>query len=170
MCSAKLKFLSNSDPMKKILLLLLFAVSSNFATEAQIVSISPNNSLQGQTLQTTITLAAGVMQNATPPDNNSGIYLQQGATIIYTNFGYQPFNSFYYFYDVGTSTFTWYDSTRAPFSIPANAPTGYYDVVLVSYELPLLTPDTNRLYNGFYIEAPTGLYKDLFTSTLIKMV
>lgn len=142
--------------MKKTLLLLFFVFFTKFASVAQIVSINPNHSLQGAGLMTTITLATGVMQNSTPPSNSSGIYLQQGATKINTNFGFQPQNRWYYFYDVGTSTFTWYDSTQAPFTIPANAPTGYYDVVVITYELPLLTADTNKLINGFYIEEPTG--------------
>lgn len=141
--------------MKKNLLLILIAFLSNFAMKAQIASIRPNHAIQSQSLQTTITLNSGVMLNSTPPSNSSGIYLQQGATIIYTNFGYQPNTSFYYLYNAGT--FTWYDSTRAPFTIPVNAPTGYYDVVLISYQLPLLTPDTNRLDNGFYVEHPVGV-------------
>ncbi len=142
--------------MKKTLLLLFFVFFTKFASLAQIASIRPNHSLQGAGLMTTITLATGVMQNSTPPNNSSGIYLQQGATKINTNFGFQPQNRWYYFYDVGTSTFTWYDSTQAPFTIPANAPTGYYDVVVITYQLPLLTADTNKLINGFYIEEPTG--------------
>ncbi len=140
--------------MKKNLLIILFALLSNFTSNAQITSIRPNHAVQGQSLMTTITLSDGVMQNSTPPNNNLGIYLQNGGTTIYATNAYSPFASFYYLNNSGTVT--WYDSTRAPFNIPANTPSGYYDVVLVSYVLPLLTPDTNRLYNGFFVEHPTG--------------
>lgn len=152
--SAVLKHITNPSYMKKILLLLHFVVFSKFASEAQIVSIRPNHALTGTLLPTTITLATGVMQNSTPcPNNGTGIYLQQGATIIYEDFGS---HQWYYYYNMATSTLTWYDSLVVPFRIPVNAPGGYYDVVVITYEYPLLTADTNKLINGFYVEEPTG--------------
>ena len=82
--------------MKKNLLfsvLIFFYCSLSFA---QVISIQPNSAFRGSNLTTTITLASGAMTTASPPLNTTDVYIQQGATIVYsTTFSiYQQFPNF----------------------------------------------------------------------------
>ena len=74
--------------MKKLLITFLGVVLSFANINAQ--SIVPNSGMQGQSLQTTITLTAGTMFNASAPMGFQDIYLELGATIIYANSSYSP--------------------------------------------------------------------------------
>ncbi|MBK6399491.1 MAG: hypothetical protein IPF75_14860 [Bacteroidetes bacterium] len=76
--------------MKKLILYLLVILFHSANTYAQ--SIVPNNGMQGQSLQTTITLAAGAMYSSSGPMGSSDIYLQQGATTIFANSAYSPYS------------------------------------------------------------------------------
>lgn len=142
--------------MKKTLLFLTFVLLLSSVSMAQVASIRPNHGFLGQSLNTTITLASGAMQNATPPMNYYEIYFQQGGTIIYTFSQYNPYVNFYNYWDSWSGMYVWYDSCVTNFPIPSNAPTGYYDVVMLTYPGAAWNPDTNRLVNGMLISAPAG--------------
>lgn len=141
--------------MKRLLLLLSFALFFITSGRAQVISARPNSAVKGQALTTTITLASGVMFDSSPPLNYQDIYLQQGATIIYASTSYDPFNSFNYYYDPTFQTLVWADSGIINFSIPANAPSGYYDVVMITYPNGM-SPRTNTMTNGMLIREPAG--------------
>jgi hypothetical protein len=136
--------------MKKILILiLLIAASVNSFSQilGNLVSIAPNNAPQGQTLVTTITGPAGSFTMSSPPCDNYGIRLVQGATIIYSN----SFN-------------IWWgnDILDAEFSIPAAAPTGYYDVFVSSGYYDWWTGNCQSigdwvLYSGFVVTSTTDV-------------
>lgn len=134
--------------MKK-LLLCLFSMICMFNAKAQIVSINPDSALRNQTLTTTITMSTGLMFNASAPWNSSDIYLQQGGTTILAS----TFNWPSYF-DSGLMRMVYADSGYATFTIPANAPNGFYDVNINIY--PFATPVLYTLYNGFFVGSPAG--------------
>ena len=134
--------------IKKIL---LFVCSFLFALNihAQVNSINPDTGLKSQSLITTITMAGGLMTNATAPWQSNDIYLQQGATVIYCTTINWP------------STFDWIlmrnvyaDSGEVTFNIPSNVPSGWYDVNVNIY--PFAWPVTQTLTNGFFVGAPAG--------------
>lgn len=100
--------------------------------------------LRNQTLTTTITMSTGLMFNASAPWNSSDIYLQQGGTTILAS----TFNWPSYF-DSGLMRMVYADSGYATFTIPANAPNGFYDVNINIY--PFATPVLYTLYNGFLL-------------------
>ena len=154
--------------MKRNILLIIFLFSTIFSN-AQVASISPSSAFRGQTLNTTITLANGVMLNSSPSQSLNDIYLQQGATIIYTdafniaNWTTLPFQP--YFGDDFTTDFT----------IPAGAPFGWYDVHVTTYDnsMPWLgsIPVDNVLVNGFLVPqvnscpVPSGVSVSSITNT-----
>src|SRR4051812_8037496 len=100
---------------------------------AQVVSISPTETFQGQTLSVVITLAPGVIQAANPPADSFDVYLKQGSTRINSN----VFTSSQIF--PGTQPYT--DSLRADFSIPPNATPGWYDVHVNTYTAGMVVVD-----------------------------
>lgn len=109
--------------MKKNLLfsiLIFFYCSLSFA---QVISIQPNSAFRGSNLTTTITLASGAMTTASPPLNTTDVYIQQGATIVYsTTFSiYQQFPNFS-------------DSLEAQFDLNPTIPFGSYDVHVLCYQ------------------------------------
>jgi hypothetical protein len=125
--------------MKKSLLL-IFTVLFQI-TNAQVVSINPDNGKRGQLLTTTITTAAGVMSMGSAPTNFGDVFIQQGTTIIYPiSFSVYP----------GFPPYT--DSLEAIFDIPTAAPGGFYDVhVLTWVNFPFPTQVDHMLDNGFSI-------------------
>ena len=144
--------------MKKLVLFLAAAFFFIQSSSAQVISARPNSGVRGQNLQTTITLAAGVMVNSSPALGYQDIYFQQGSTIIYAITSYSPYTSVNYYYDTFTQMLVWADSCTTTFPIPANAPLGYYDVVMITNPgvWPNVVPDTNRLANGMLIKEPAG--------------
>ena len=134
--------------MKK-LVLCLFAMACMFNAKAQIVSINPDSGLRNQTLTTTITMSSGLMLNASAPWSSNDIYLQQGGTTIFAS----SFNWPSYF-DFGLMRMVYADSGEATFTIPANAPNGYYDVNINIY--PFASPVLYTMYNGFFVGSPAG--------------
>ncbi|MEO8086723.1 MAG: hypothetical protein ABI763_07885, partial [Bacteroidota bacterium] len=140
--------------MKKILLTILLAGTFLVDSFAQVQSIRPDSAIQGQTLTTTITMANGTFSLASAPYQSSDIYLQQGGTTIYTYAGYSTFNVYYP-----------YDSLWTEFTIPFNAPGGYYDVHVVTYDFQGF-PTDNVLTNGFHVGYFAGSVEgDLYFDT-----
>ena len=138
--------------MKKPILIVLFLFISLIGS-AQVVSIRPDSSGLVQTLRTTITLASGVMMNASPPYNLQDIYLQQGASQVF------PDN-----YDIPTNYYPGTDSLWVNFTFPLNATTGFYDVHVRTYGFipspPYYGPIDNVLTNGFRLkncQAPSAV-------------
>jgi hypothetical protein len=133
--------------MKKTILILMLVIIRT--ANAQVVSIFPNQEYRGHILTTTITMANGVLQMASPPLNINDIYLQQGTDIIYS------------------TAFTLYpswpsiaDSISATFDIPSIAALGLYDVHVTTYQnwgFPPPTPVDNLLAGGFTVLSTTGL-------------
>lgn len=154
--------------MKKLLSLCIFYFLIN-ATFAQVASIRPASANRGQTLTTTISLSNGVMVNSSPPTGATDIYLQQGATIIYTD----AFSTAQIYPSPSYPYFT--DSMYTDFTIPANAPLGWYDVHVITYQFAFpwisYTPVDNILANGFLVPAvnscpvPSGLSATGITNT-----
>ena len=154
--------------MKK-LSYIFFLFFASTCLHGQVVSIRPATALLGQTLTTTITLANSVMLSSSAPTGASDIYLQQGATIIYTNSysSAQQYTLPYYpYFD---------DSLFTDFTIPIGAPLGWYDVHVLTYQTPIpwLPPVAvdNVLTNGFLVPAvnscpvPSGLSATSITNT-----
>ena len=137
---------------KKLLLFISFVLLVQFVT-AQVASVRPNRGYRGQTLTTTITLATGVMQFATPPQGYMDIYLQQGANVIYTYTAYQALTNMYYSTGFPFG-YNWYDSLITDFPIPLNASLGYYDVHVITYSGA--TPVDNVLINGLLVRDIAG--------------
>ncbi len=162
-----MNYLPKNSVMNKFLLPIIFLFSI-LPTFAQVVSITPSSAFRGQTITTTISLAAGTMYTSSPSMGASDIYLQQGATIIYTDsYSMSQWNtlpSFPYFDDSFTTDFT----------IPAGAPFGWYDVHVVTYENPapwINNPVYHVLANGFLVPqinscpVPTGVSVSSITNT-----
>jgi len=139
--------------MRNLILLFLVAISYVAGSNAQ--SIVPNSALQGQSLQTTITLVQGTMFNSSPPMGFQDIYLQQGATIIYANSSYFSTIDWFNYWDP-LSGYIYTDSGVPTFDIPANAPAGLYDVVVNTYPNQWGGPSTNTIPSAFYIGVPAG--------------
>lgn len=123
-------------------LLTLFLLSYQLVS-AQVISINPNSADNGQTLNTTITLASGIINLGSPPMQYGDVYLKKGNTIITaTNFS--------------ISTPPVYDDTvNANFSIPAVIQPGLYDVHIITSQTmpfpPYYQMNDNVLTNGFTI-------------------
>lgn len=143
--------------MKKLLLILNVFLISILSAFSQVASISPNSAFRGQSLSTTITLANGVILNATAPLQNSDIYLQQGAYIIYADPSYSALLNWVNYWDPFSGMYIYGDSGTVIFNIPSNAPIGPYDVVVNTYGPPFPgMPTVNTLPNGFTIGTPDG--------------
>lgn len=140
--------------MKKLLLFILVVLFFSATINAQ--TIVPNSAMQGQSLQTTITLATGTMISATGPMGYQDIYLQQGANIIYTNMSYQLMTDWYNSWDPWSGTYVYTDSGLATFDIPSNAASGFYDVVVNYYPFPWAGASTVTMTSAFYIGVPAG--------------
>ena len=158
--------------MKKILPFLLFALTIGFSVRAQVSTISPASANPGQSLTTTITLATGVMNSGSPPQSNVDIYLQQGA--------YQIFTDYFDETQVYPDGFGGYsDSLFTNFSIPANAPLGWYEIHVVTYTPwdPWFgqQPVDNMLDYGFVVAdpntcpVPSGVSTSNVTATTIDI-
>src|SRR5690242_472187 len=104
--------------MRKTILLLFFLFSL-IQGHAQILSIDPDTAMQGENLNTTITMVNGTITNGSPPWQSQDIYLQQGANIIYSS---------------GINWMWMTDYGDAYFSIPNNAQPGMYDLHVTSYD------------------------------------
>ncbi len=140
--------------MKKLLLALLLIAFYSSNGIAQ--SIVPNSGVQGQTLQTTITLAAGSMFGSSGPMGYQDIYLQQAGsgTTIFCDPSFDPLIDWYNYFDPWMGT-VYTDSGRVTFNIPGNAPNGYYSANVVTYNGPF----GGVLYsipNAFFIGNPAG--------------
>ena len=110
--------------MKRFLsLCLVFCLS--YSLSAQVVSIRPASSIPGQTLTTVITLATGVMQSASAPNQTNDIYLRQGGTTIICDY----FDNTQVYPGSGGNS----DSLWCNFTIPANATLGWYEVHVTTY-------------------------------------
>jgi hypothetical protein len=143
--------------MKKLLLVLVFSVLT-FLGYSQVVSISPNTSPKGNSLQTTITLANGTLTNSSAPMGATDVYLQQGATVIYVN-SFDPAVNVYP--GIGWPWALYTDSMHVDWTIPLNVPSGNYDVHVITYQtqgwpFPNQVPVDNVLTNGFYIGYMAG--------------
>ncbi len=140
--------------MKKNLTTFLFFILISGISFAQVQSINPNFAFNSQTLNTTITMANGTFMGASAPYQNTDIYLQQGATIIYCYPGYSNSNVYYP-----------YDSLWTQFTIPTNAPFGYYDVHVITYDY-LMNQTNWTLPSGFHVGGWAGTIEgDLFFDT-----
>ena len=140
--------------MKKLLLtLLLIAFYSSHGIAQSIV---PSSGVQGQTLQTTITLAAGSIFGSSGPMGYQDIYLQQAGsgTTIFCDPSFDPMTDWYTYFDPWMGT-VYTDSGRAIFNIPGNAPNGYYSVNVISYNGPF-GGVLNSIPNAFFIGNPAG--------------
>lgn len=154
--------------MKRSILLIVFLFTI-LISNAQVASISPSSAFRGQTLTTTITLTNGVLFNSSPSQGLNDIYLQQGATTIYTNaFNIGNWSSIPFYPYFG-------DDFTTDFTIPAGAPFGWYDVHVITYDntMPWLgsIPVDNVLANGFLVPqinscpVPTGVSISSITNT-----
>ena len=130
--------------MKNILLSLFLVTIVCLKSFSQVQTITPGNALQGQTLTTTITMAAGAFSLGSPPFQNTDIYLQQGGTTIYNYAGYSWSNVYF----PGDSLWT-------EFTIPTNAPNGYYDLNVTTYDWQGF-PTVWSLPNGFFVGVAAG--------------
>jgi uncharacterized repeat protein (TIGR01451 family) len=135
--------------MKKLYLLILLFIASHSVAQ-NLVSITPNMGYAGSSLTTTITGPADFMQIGSPPMFSSDVYLTNGTiTIIATNFSI-------YYQNGWCCTPT--DSLSADFTLPSNAPTGYYDVHVITYDDPWNPiPFDHLLPSGFFIGTPDGI-------------
>jgi uncharacterized repeat protein (TIGR01451 family) len=133
--------------MRKQILLLLFFFAVLSQAHSQIVSISPDTGMQGQSLTTTITMVNGTIGMGSPPFQQTDLYLQQGGTIIYNNY---------------INWFWMMDYGDANFNIPPNAPLGYYDLHVTTYD-NFMNPTNWTLPNSFFIKPYAGTVEgDLF--------
>lgn len=140
--------------MKKIILTLFIVAFVCINSFAQVQSIRPDTAYQGQTLTTTITMANGTFSLGSAPFQSSDIYLQRGGTIIYTYAGYSTANVYFP-----------YDSLWTEFTIPANAPSGLYDVHVITYDWQGFPTDWS-LPNGFRVGTIAGTVEgDLYFDT-----
>lgn len=124
---------------------LLFFLLISAHCSAQVISISPAEQFQGQTVSVIIKLAPGVIQAGNPPADSFDVYIQAGATRINCD-DFTPAQIF-----PGTAPYT--DSLSADFSIPAGAPPGWYDVHVTTYTLGMVPVD-NILANAFVVRLP----------------
>jgi uncharacterized repeat protein (TIGR01451 family) len=137
--------------MNRIFTLLLL-VCSVVPALAQVVSISPNQAFRGQQLRTTITMQTGLFTTVSVPYDQSQIYLQQGTSIIYSDY-FDPW--------IGIPGFPFptADEVNNSFSIPTNAQYGYYDVHVITSVYDPWSGQTfldNVLPGGFYIAGNAG--------------
>jgi uncharacterized repeat protein (TIGR01451 family) len=130
--------------MKKIIRLVLFLAFLYLDSFSQVQSIRPDTAYQGQTLTTTITMNSGMFSTASAPYQSSDIFLQQGGTVIYTYAGYSIYNIY------GNPPFQFDDSLWTQFTIPSNAPNGYYDLHVTTYDYMGIPTDW-VLANGFHV-------------------
>lgn len=131
--------------MKKIYFLLLLFTGSSLlhAQIGSLQSISPNFSIPGQNITTTITGVGTVFQSSSPPNGINNIWLSGPSTISSSTW---PF-------------FTPLDDEHvdADFSIPVSAPIGAYDVnVEVTDGPPFFTFYTLTLPGAFNVGTPDG--------------
>lgn len=143
--------------MNRQLLFLLFVFFSiTLSVRSQVVSIRPSTAVQGQTLTTTITVASGLFSSISPPMGMQDIYLQQGNTVINCNY----FDPSVNIYPGTTWPFFWGDSLFTDFTIPPNAPSGPYDVHVITYTYDPITwwyiPSDNVLTGGFHVGIAAG--------------
>ena len=111
--------------------------------KSQVISITPDNTLPGQTLLTSISLTSVAINVASPPHQMNDIYLKQGNQFIYATS-----------YNVHATSPGNLDSITVNFSIPQNAFTGLYDVHVNRYtwfQGQPSPPIDNVLLNGFFI-------------------
>jgi uncharacterized repeat protein (TIGR01451 family) len=118
--------------MDKKLLLLLVSIFISLSSQAQIASVSPNIGYRGQVLSTTISMTSGILLNATPPLDQTDIYLEQGATRIGPNSYLDCYTSWPHL--AGWPNFGWSDSITLSFIIPGNAPLGFYNLYMRTTE------------------------------------
>lgn len=135
--------------MKKQLLIVIFILVS-FCTYGQVSSIVPNSASKGTTLRTVITMAQNVLLWSSPPMGATDVYLQQGSTIIYVD-AFDPAVNIY------PGWFQYSDSMYVDWTIPANIPSGSYDVHVLTYDgsFPPSYFD-NILASGFLINGAAG--------------
>ena len=145
--------------MKKQVLSLICVLFLVLQSKAQVISIRPDTAQRGQSLTTTITVASGVMFNASAPGSYQDIYLEQGATKIYVDPSYNATTNWYNYWDPWSGTYIFSDSCSVIFNIPFNVPNGYYNVVVNTYQNPWWIPIPNILTNGFFIGTPAGTAK-----------
>ena len=129
---------------------IIFALLINHLSFGQISTIRPSVAQRGQTLTTTITMANGVFTMSSPPRSSSDIYLQQGATIIYTD--YFDASQVY-----PSSPFPLSDSLYTNFTIPAASPLGWYELHVITYSDFLPWPSNsqdNVMQYAFDVVAP----------------
>ncbi|HRH65214.1 MAG TPA: T9SS type A sorting domain-containing protein [Bacteroidia bacterium] len=136
--------------MKRNLLFSLFTIFYCSTLYAQVVSVRPAFGLRGIQLNTTITLASGVLTMASPPLQNSDIYIQQGAnTVFCSNFSV---------YESSPSVYT--DSISADFDLNAPILLGPYDVHVITWTYDWWTgtysPIDNLLSGGFFVGGQAG--------------
>lgn len=143
--------------MKKQLLIVIFILVS-FCTYGQVSSIVPNSASKGTTLRTVITMAQNVLLWSSPPMGATDVYLQQGSTIIYVD-AFDPAVNIY------PGWFQYSDSMYVDWTIPANIPSGSYDVHVLTYDgsFPPSYFD-NILASGFLINGAAGTIEgDVFS-------
>lgn len=124
--------------------LLQFLLISSYCT-AQVVSISPAEEFQGQTVTVIINLAPGIIQAGNPPADSFDVYIQGGASRINSD-DFTPAQIF-----PGTAPYT--DSLAADFTIPPGASPGWYDVHVTTYTAGNV-PIDNILANAFVVRLP----------------
>lgn len=123
--------------MKKLIIyVFLFLVPFFALSQGTLVSVFPNNATKGQTLTVTITGQGTTFISSTPSGSVQGAFLDNNAGFfIYTSYLYTPTDD---------------EHIDLEFSIPANAPTGVYDVNLEIF--PPWAPTYIVLPLSFYIE------------------
>ncbi len=135
--------------MKRNLLLLLTCILIYSSLYSQVTSIQPAFGTRGTQLTTTITLPNSTLTMASPPYQNSDIYLQQGTTSVpCTNFTLYPnFQGFD-------------DSISAGFDLTPGIPYGYYDVHVTTFTYDwwsgMYLPVDNVLPSGFLVDGGAG--------------
>jgi hypothetical protein len=128
--------------MPKYILVVFLITKACFG---QVISISPGEQFQGQTVNVVIRLNPGVIQAANPPADSFDVYIKQGSTRINCD-DFTPAQIF-----PGVQPYT--DSLSASFSIPAGATPGWYTVHVTTYSVGLIPVD-NILANSFVVRLP----------------
>jgi uncharacterized repeat protein (TIGR01451 family) len=128
--------------MKKIYCLFIFIFITAQLHSQSLVSISPNSSQPGQTINALITGASTTFQSSSPQGNLDQIYLQLGGNVIYSDF---------------QSIFVTDDTHfNVDFPIPSSgSPIGVYDLY-VNYFDQFFNYITLTLPQSFTVGTPDG--------------
>lgn len=134
--------------MKK-LYLLTFMLLLVYGSEAQITGINPNQGLNLDVLQTTITGNGIFVQSSSPSGNLFQVRLVNGVDVI---------SVFDYFIGMGNTTVVDPNTVTTDITIPLTAPSGLYDLEITTGDIfdPSSGQTSYSLPNAFTVLPPDG--------------